>query len=358
MANWLESMQQTYEYYIVDPDSWDDKQRITNITSCTIERDSEAETLGSASIEMTDLVGEEYVRVYLVTIQNGVRERHPLGTFLIQTPSSNFDGKIREVTVDAYTPLMELKEKLPPLGYTIREGEEVMKNAYILTDKYVRAPVLALTGDVNEVDRKLKNHFVANVDDTWLRYIKDLIANANHSFALDEMSRIMFAPDQELDAMQPIWTYTDDNSSILLPSLSMTHDLYGIPNVIEVTYSGDEGSLFARYENNDSDSPTSIVNRGREIIYRTSYPAELGVPDEVSLLNDYAERLLKRMSSVEYSITYTHGYCPVRLGDCVRLNYTRAGLTDVKAKVISQSIDCIPGCTVTETAVFTKKLWR
>ena len=31
---------------------------------------------------------------------------------------------------------------------------------------------------------------------------------------------------------------------------------------------------------------------------------------------------------------------------------------DVKAKVIKQSIDCTPGCPVTETAVFTTKLWR
>ena len=44
------------------------------------------------------------------------------------------------------------------------------------------------------------------------------------------------------------------------------------------------------------------------------------------------------------------------MGDCVRLNYSRAGLTNVKAKVISQSIDCRPGCPVTETAVFTMNL--
>ena len=72
----------------------------------------------------------------------------------------------------------------------------------------------------------------------------------------------------------------------------------------------------------------------------------------------YAEKLLKELSSLEYTVTYTHGYCPVRIGDCVRLNYTRSGLKDVKAKVISQTIDCKSDCLVTEKAVFTKKLWR
>ena len=65
----------------------------------------------------------------------------------------------------------------------------------------------------------------------------------------------------------------------------------------------------------------------------------------------------KSLSTLEYEVTYTHGYCPVRLGDCVRLDYAKAGLSGVKAKVISQSIDCVPGCPVTETAVFTTKLW-
>ena len=74
-------------------------------------------------------------------------------------------------------------------------------------------------------------------------------------------------------------------------------------------------------------------------------------------IDDYAEQLLRELSTIEYTVSYTHGYCPVRLGDCVRLNYERAGIVDVKAKVISQSIKCEPGCPVTEKAVFTTKLW-
>ena len=75
-------------------------------------------------------------------------------------------------------------------------------------------------------------------------------------------------------------------------------------------------------------------------------------------VREYAERLLRELSSLEYSVSYSHGYCPVRLGDCVRLNYSRAGVTGIKAKVISQTIKCEPGCPVTEKAVFNAKLWR
>ena len=115
MADWLASMQQTFEYYIVDPGTWKDTKRLDNVKSCSISRDSDSETLGSATIDVTDSLGECYIRVYLITIQNGIKEKHPLGTFLVQTPSSSFDGKIRSVSMDAYTPLLELKENPPPL---------------------------------------------------------------------------------------------------------------------------------------------------------------------------------------------------------------------------------------------------
>ena len=114
MVDWLSSMQQTFEYYIVDPNTWRDDKELKNVKSCTISRDSEADTLGSATIDVTESVGECYIRVYLITIQNGVKEKHPLGTFLVQTPSSSFNGKVRNVSMDAYTPLLELKEY--PIG--------------------------------------------------------------------------------------------------------------------------------------------------------------------------------------------------------------------------------------------------
>ena len=76
------------------------------------------------------------------------------------------------------------------------------------------------------------------------------------------------------------------------------------------------------------------------------------------MLQEYAERLLKKLSSIECTITYTHGYNGVRVGDCVRMNYLRAEITDIKAKVTKQTIECDTAGKVTETAVFTKQLWE
>lgn len=351
MVDWLSSMQQTFEYYIVDPATWKDAKKIENVKSCSISRDSDAGTLGSANINITESVGECYVRIYLITIQNGTKERHPLGTFLVQTPSTSFDGKVRNLSMDAYTPLLELKETKPPLGYSVMKGTNIMTIARQLTQENTRAPVVPASCDTN-----LFSDFVAETDDSWLTFLTDLLLNAKYSYDLDEMGRILFAPEQDTASLQPVWTYNDDNSSILYPNLNMDHDLYGIPNVVEVIYSHGNGYYYSRVVNDDSNSPTSTVNRGREIIHRVSDPDLIGDPTE-NQIDEYANRLLRELSSLEYTITYTHGYCPVRVGDCVRFNYSRADLKNVKAKVISQTIKCEPGCPVTEKAVFTNRLW-
>lgn len=352
MVDWLSSMQQSFEYYVVDPGTWKDVKMLDNVKSCTINRDSDAETLGSASIDIIESVGECYIRVYLVTVQNGVRERHPLGTFLVQTPSSSFDGMVRTVTMDAYTPLLELKENPPPLGYFIAKGENILDTAYMLTKNHARAPVVKAI-----CDKTLYDDFVADPSDTWITFLTDLLANAKYTFELDELGRILFSPKQDTASLQPVWTYDDDNSSILLPSISMNHDLYGIPNVVEVVYSSGRGApYYSRVVNDDPNSPISTVNRGREILYRETDPSLIGDPTN-NQIDEYAEKLLRELSTLEYTVSYSHGYCPVRVGDCVRLNYNRAGITDIKAKVISQSIKCEAGISVSETAVFTTKLW-
>lgn len=406
MIDWTQSMQQSFEFYIVDPNTWKDVTLLTTVKSCTISRDIEADTLGSASIDIVESVGECYIRAYLVAIQNGLTEKHPLGTFLVQTPSSNYDGKTRDVSMDAYTPLMELKENPPSLGYyapksvyykvefsegvytattevlesvfgVIKEGarttsgkqvfeqiadndtvtyycmnDTVMDLAYRLVRENARAPVIR-----TENATPLHYDFISDPNDTWLTFLKDLIAGANYEFVIDELGRIRFSPKRDVASMQPVWTYNDDNSSILYPELSMKHDLYQVPNVVEVLYSNGNDNICKQAVNDDPNSPTSIPSRGRRILHRITNPDLVGVPTE-NQVQEYADQVLKALSTIEYTITYSHGFCPVKAGDCVRLNYTKAGIKNIKAKVINQSIKCEAGSKVTETAVFTTNLWR
>lgn len=352
MPDWSKSMKQTFEYYKVDPITWHDDKPLSNIIDSRIERDSGAETLGSATLTTSELIGECYIRIYLITIQNGIKEKFPLGTFLVQTPSYSFDGKIKNVSVDAYTPLIELKEKQPPIGFFTPRERNVLDESYKLMIDNLRAPVVKTSS--TEV---VPYDFVSDVNDTWMTYIKDLLSLSNYYMDLDPMGNILFEPKKLKGALKPIWIYNDDNSSILYPSISLEKDLYGIPNVIEVIYSTDEYYFYKRIENREESSPVSIQNRGREIIHRVTNPEIEGIPNK-NKIERYAERLLEELSSLEYTVTYTHGYCPTKVGDCVLLNYKHAGINNVKATIISQSISCVPGTPVEEKAVFVDNLWR
>lgn len=350
--NWHESMIQTFEFYTVDPYTWRDDKPINDVTACTIYREEEDETLGSATIDCGTDLDECYFRVYMKVIQNGTEFKIPLGTFIMQTPSSTFDGKVSSTTVDAYTPLIELKESPPPIGYSLLKGTDIMTTAANICQEVMRAPVVPAKST-----ETLYSDFVSELDDTWLTFIEDLVKNAKYKLALDEMGRVLFEPVVDIASLQPVKVFDDGNSSILYPEISDDRDLYGIPNVVEVVHSTNSGYIYSRVVNDDPNSPISTVNRGREIVFRESSPEVVGIPTQ-EYMDNYATQLLRNKSCLEHKITFSHGYYPVRLGDAVVLDYRKAGINNVTAKVVSQTIKCQTGCAVQTTAVYTTKLWR
>lgn len=357
MPDWTRSMNITYDIYKVDPDSWNDIEKITTVKSCTITNDGDVDTLGSATFSLGEVLEECYVRVYLVTTQDGLKERFALGTRLLMTPNTKYNGKSFTIDMDGYTPLIELKEKLPPLGYSIMEGQNIIDMAYSLIRENTRGRVVKMTIPDPEYEQlTLIENFIANTNDTWLSYIKDLLALTKYHLELDEMGKILFAPAVNVNALQPRYVFNDDNSSILYPDIESEDDLYGIPNVIEVSCSTIDGCSLVRIVNNDISSPTSIINRGREIHYRETSPGLMGNPSEREMV-EYAERLMEQISTVKRTITFEHGYCPIRVGDAVELNYRRAEIYNLKAVIVRQNIVCDKACKIQETAVYTKKLW-
>lgn len=357
MPNWSQSMEQSFEYYLVDPVSWQDISLIKTVTGCTITRDLSNETLGSATLDADEDLNDKYVRVYMITKQRGIKEKFPLGTFLCETAKVDWDGMRSFRSYDCYTPLVELKEKPMPIGFTVKKGENLLTRSVALTQSGLRAPVIEAAD--SRIEMTLTGDFVAESADTYMSFVTDLLGTGNYSLGLDEMSRIIFMPKQELKSLQPVYDFSDDNSSLLQPQIGIEGELYDIPNVLEVIYSVPESSktLTVVVKNTDTSSIVSIPNRGREIVRRDSSP---NVADGITqeLLELYAKNEMKQLSTIRYKVDYKHGFInTVRLGDCVRLDYKRAGLDGVNARITRQVIRCEAGCQVEETAIFTKQLW-
>lgn len=373
-VDWTKSMQQTFEFYTVDPNSWYDDQKLENIISCDLTHDLTSDKRGNASITITEALPESYIRTYLVVNQAGYMHKICLGTYLYMTSSDSFDGMKHNITMTGYTPMVELEEKLPPLGFHIvgitnrkHSGDAPMVTDAIkdIVTTYTRCEIENRT----VIQKPLLNDFVAGTNDNFLTVINNILNASSlgqYILTVDEWGTIIVKDKPVLEDAIPTYIYTDDNSSILLPSLDTSDDIYGIPNVVEVLYTGDKRLPAIRVivKNEDPTSIVSIPARGREIAKRFT------ITNIAAPVNDYseeavraqvtaqAERLLEAASTINKTISYSHGYCDVKVGDTVLINYERAGVTGIRAKVVSQRISCKPGCQVDEQAVYTKKLWN
>lgn len=375
--DWTKSMRQTYEVYIVDPSTWLDSKLLDTVTGASITRDITSDTVVSGSIEYVGEIDEEYIRVYLIAEQGEEYEKIPLITMLCQTPSMEYNGKYKKTSITGYSPILELEGEFPPLGYTVPRNypswyaktKQDQCNVHLgdlipqLTQEHCRAPIgeLIIEDEETKSLNALYKEYVCGQEDTWKSVIFKLMEMINVKMMVSPLGEINFYESPNYLTLQPKWTYTSDNSSILNTDLSVERDLYGVPNVVEIIITTTSGqNVIGTATNEDESSITSIQNRGRRVVHREVNPDILGKVSSKTgefAAEDYAKELLQRLSSLTYTISYTHGYCPVHVGDCVLINYPDAGISNERAYVLTQNIDCKTGCQVQETAILVKSLW-
>lgn len=353
MTDWTRGMQQSYEYWEVDPRTWLDTEQLDTVTACDATRDAETDKIESAKITIdSDLSGETYVRCYLVTTQDGETEKFCLGTWLAQSPETDYDGKVITRSVTCYGPLQELADDMPAIGYPVDKDSDIRQAVYNIARTHCRAPI-----SKPSTGKTLSEAFVANDGDSWLKFSKDLLEKDSCHFVEDAYGRLSVAPDTEPGSLTPVWEYDDGNSSILESDVTDTGDWYGIPNVVEVVVSKNDTTIKGVAKNDDPNSVLSTVSRGRVVKKRVT-DAKLGDTPSQASVENYAKKVLLDESQLEHKITYTHAYNEVKLGDGVSLNYSRHGLKVDRAKVVRQEFNCDTGLSVKETAVYMESLWN
>lgn len=353
MIDWSRQMSQDFEYWKVNPNTWADSEKLDCINSCSLTYDSSAETVGTATFTSHKSLPECYVRVYLKAVQNGTEYRIPLGTNLVQTPSVKWDGYVRSASLNAYSPLVELKSNNPQIGYSIRKKKIISSMFNTLYRPNCRAP---LATNYNSL-KTLYSDFTAEDSDSWLSFFNSLLAYDDCYLSVDELGKVLVVKNEKLKALPVDYVFTDDNSSIVYPDSTDQADYYSIPNRVEVLYSDNNRYFFKRVENTDSKSELSIANRGRVVLYRETNPEFSGIPNATMIAN-YAKKLLKDKSTIKHELTIKHGYCGVGINQAVTLNLKRAGLIGIKGLITKQTITCEKGLPVSSTIVYSEELWN
>lgn len=352
MIDWTSNMRQYFEFWVVSPISWTDTYMLDNVSGAAISKDLNSITLGSASFDLTDFTGENYIRSYLVAEQNGESERVCLGTHLVQSPVTSFNGFYSTVTSNAYTPLTELNENYPPMYYLIPKGTDITKWVYDCVETNSRVKTIK---DFNESIIS-KYDYVANSDDTWLNFLVSVMRQNGLSYGITAEGMFYIYKSFRYDRTMSVYSFETGENSIILPSIKYSQDIYKIPNVVEVYTSNSKGYNKIRLVN-QSDGKASIMSRGREIVYRETSPSLTGIPSNEEVEN-YAKQLMENLSTIQVELSFTHAYTPeVNIGDTVTINYPEAGLNTQPAKIISQDLDLKSGLLVKTTAMFEQKYW-
>lgn len=347
MVDWTQGMSQSFAYYVVDPDTWLDVEEIPEVTSCRIVYDLDSELRYSASFTIDNRdFSEEYIRAYMDCVQGDEVERVPLGTFLCQTPKRKVADNVMSLNVTAYSPLIEYQDAQPPFGTPVGGNAY---NAFMSIAAMFHPPVVGSCDGESPVT-------VTGDGDSWLGPSRRLLAPVGAELEPDMYGRAAIRPTIPFRALQPVWTFTDDNSSIMLPGYDETFDWYKLPNVCRLTWSEPTRVVVAVAENDDPASPISTASRGREVTLTVNNPDELHVGCTQQEADIVARMRLEEASSVEVTYVISHGYCPVRVGDAIRIRYNRYGI-DVVAKVTNQEMNCSTGAEVRTTAKSVMTMW-
>lgn len=347
-VDWTKGMRQVCTWWLVDPLTWHDAERLDMVSSASVTLDSSGTVHESATLEVDgDLPeGEVIVRGYVECEQRGERERPCVGTFLATSPRTAWEGThlTRELSCHGVT--KELDDDMPPVGWAAPRGADPLALAASVLRLHGRAPV-------GEPPRgnPMAEPWVAADGDTWLAVARSLAAIDGHEVTCDRWGRLRIEPARRPSALAPLWHFEDDARSVLMPDATIDADWGSVPNAVEATWSGGGATVSHTSVDEDELAPTSLPRRGRRVLCRVANPEGMPAHPTEGDVRRFADRELAERSASERSISFEHALVwPLpELGECVRVSFA-ARAVDVSAAVTRQEIECRTGVTVRCTA--------
>lgn len=325
--NWKKGYSASFLAMRVNPKTWQDLEEI-KILDGSISRDDSSDLLESASVTMTEAIGEIWVRIYLVARQNGEAARVPLFTGLTSEPTRMIRGNHESYDVECYSVLKPCADKMLPLGWYAPYGgdgieiiADLLKNCGIKVNSEFGGYYLA-------------TNIVAESGETYLTMAKKVAKAINWQIRPNGLGEVSILPySNEVKAR------FDGENDVVEPAVEDSQDWFSCPNVLRVT----SENKTAIFKDEDIKSPLSIPNRGREIWKEENVTLPVGVS-----LGDYAMLRLKELQKPLRILKYSRRYDPdVNIGDLVSIGYP--GI-DGTFRVGSQNVQIGHSCKTEEVA--------
>lgn len=319
--DWSKGYTSEFYAYIIDPNTWRETTRL-QITGGSVNRGIDG-LRESADIEVPkyDPGVERWIRVYMDTRQRGFSAHVPLFTGLATSPEQEWNGNIREGSLECYSVLKPADDILLERGYYTPAGAN---GANLIAELLSACPAPVA---VNGASPSMQSALIAEDGETALSMAEKILTAINWRMRIHGDGTIeLTSADRE-----PRSRFSPLDNDVIEPSIKVTRDLYNCPNVLRAI----SDDLTAVVRDDDPSSPLSTVSRGREVWAEESDVA-LNSGESIA---EYALRRLPELQQVATTASYTRRFDPnVTAGDRIWLNYPEQGLQGL-FRTTSQKIE-------------------
>lgn len=261
---------------------------------------------------------------------------YPLGIFLLSSPTRRDEGYAVMRDIDAYDGLIVLDDDMFTDRYSIAEGT-----------LYYDAIIEILTSagitqyNVEQTDKTLPRTLEYDPGTSKLQAVNDLLSQLSYTPMHVDVNGFYTAYPYRSPSERAVeYTYADDEQSITFVGAEEELDLFNVPNVFTVVRTNEEEApLVSTLTNDNPDSPTSTVSRGRSIV---DFREVTDIADQESL-DRYVERIAFEASQVYGRIRFQTGLMPMHAySDVIRFAYSPLDI-DGKYVELSWSMDLAVG---------------
>lgn len=269
---------------------------------------------------------------------DGNHAEHAIATMRMYVSEPTYQGDIIKGTVELYSLLQVLSDKVYGSPFTIAKGTKAVTFAKQLAEGLNLKVNSASSSYTIATDHTFDN------DASYLTIINWLLTVANfQSVFRDEYGVLQMQPYIEPTEREVSFTFVDDEQSIMYPEVKQSYDWGSTPNVVRMIYETDEETLIAAAYNIDPASRASIVNRGAEKTLIESINELQGTTQAAritELKSKSLAKLIENSSDIEY-VTLKHAWIPILVNNAIGVTYREAGL-DWKGAITNLKVDLKP----------------
>lgn len=303
------------------------KANLVGVLACSVANNALADVKRTAHLVLRDgaddidYLSDRVKPVVRLRMPDGGYAEFPQGVFLLTSPRRAVDAAdVVTREVEAYDQLIVLAEDKVTDRYIVAAGTNVIDALrQVLQGAGITEHNLTPTAKVLPADLEWEPGTAK------LRVVNDLLAIINYrSLYFDETGRAVGKPYVSPQTAPSEFTYSDDSDSVSLPAMDQTLDLFNISNTwVVVVSEPDRPPLSSTFTNDDPDSPTSTVSRGRTIVdFRT-----VEAVDQATL-DAKAQRLAFEASQIYEILELQTGIMPMHSdADVVTIERSALGIS-------------------------------